>query len=289
MSDKTGPAAGQDDQSLSRRGFTALSVATSVALASGAARAAAAVVETDVQIKTADGMCDAAFIHPEGKGTWPAVLIWTDALGLRPAFRDMGKRLAAEGYAVLAPNPFYRSAKAPVFPNGLDFSSTVDRARLTELRKPMTPDAVARDGTTFLAFLDAQAQVNHKAKAGVVGYCMGGPMTLQTAAAVPTRVGAGGSFHGGGLVSDGPDSPHLLVSKIKARYYFAIAANDDQRQPDAKDKLKAAFAAASLPATIVVYDATQHGWCVKDGTVYNEAQAERAWGELLALYKKSLV
>ena len=178
---------------------------------------------------------DAALHRPAGFGAWPAVIVWPDIVGLRPVFREMGARLAAEGYVVLTPNPFYRSAKTPVFPN-----DAMDMAKANEYRKLMTPAAVARDGIALMAYLDSLAFVNKRATAGTVGYCMGGPMTMQTAAAVPGRIGAGCSFHGAGLVTDGPDSPHLLVPKMKASYYFGIATNDDMRQPDAKDKLKAA-------------------------------------------------
>jgi carboxymethylenebutenolidase len=283
--------------SLSRREFAVLSVAAGVAMAAGATAVAAKseVADSDVQIKTPDGVCDAALVHPKGKGTWPGVILYPDALGLRPAMRDMAKRLAADGYTVVVPNMFYRTAKAPVFARGFSFSSKEDMAKLGEVRKPLTSDAVMRDGTALVAFLDAQSTVNKSARIGVQGYCMGGPMTLQTAAAVPNRVGAGASFHGGGLVTDKPDSPHLLVPKIKARFYFAIAANDDERQPDAKTVLGTAFRAADLPAKIEVYEGCMHGWCVKDmpaeasKPIYNEAQAERAWGELLTLYKQVLV
>ncbi|WP_304177505.1 dienelactone hydrolase family protein [Phenylobacterium aquaticum] len=280
-----------DDQTdaLSRRDFTALTVGAAGAVVVATGAQAAEVVESDVTIKTTDGSCDAALFHPAGKGAWPAVLIWPDALGLRPEFRAMGKRLAAEGYVVLVPNPFYRSRPAPVFTGPFDFANADDRAKLALIRAPLTPDAVTRDAVAFVAFLDAQKVTNRKAKAGVQGYCMGGPMTMQTAAALPARIGAGGSFHGGGLVTAAPDSPHLLVPKIKARFYFGVAMNDDQRQPDAKDQLKAAFAAANVPAKIEVYDGALHGWCVPGSAVYNPASAERAWGELLALYKAGLV
>jgi carboxymethylenebutenolidase len=280
-----------DDQTLSRRDFAALSAAVAGASAIAGSAQAAEVVETDVTVKTADGLCDAALYHPAGKGTWPAVLIWTDIFGLRPAFRDMGKRLASQGYVVLVPNPFYRTRKAPVFAEGMkfDFNNPDDRAKLPPLTAPLTSDAVVRDATAHLAFLDAQKVTNKKAKAGVQGYCMGGPMTMRTAAALPGRIGAGGSFHGGGLVTDKPDSPHLLAPQIKANYYFGIASNDDQKQPDAKDKLKAAFAAVNRPAKIEVYDGAMHGWCVPGSAVYNAPAAERAWGELLALYKSALV
>ena len=280
-----------DDQTLSRRDFAALSAAVAGASAIAGSAQAAEVVETDVTVKTADGQCDAALYHPAGKGTWPAVLIWTDIFGLRPAFRDMGKRLAAQGYVVLVPNPFYRTRKAPVFEEGakFDFNNPEDRAKLPPLTAPLTPDAVVRDATAHLAFLDAQKVTNKKAKAGVQGYCMGGPMTMRTAAALPARIGAGGSFHSGGLVTDKPDSPHLLAPQIKASYYFGIASNDDQKQPDAKDKLKAAFAAVNGKAKIEVYDGALHGWCVPGSAVYNQPAAEKAWAELSALYKSSLV
>jgi len=283
-----------DDHSkgeISRRDFAAITAATGVAGLATSAQAAAEVVETDVTVKTADGMCDAALYHPAGKGTWPAVLIWTDIFGLRPEFRAMGKRLAAEGYVVLVPNPFYRTHKAPVFEPGVpfDFNSPTDRAKLPPLVGPLTPDAVTRDATAFLAFLDAQKVTNTKKKAGVQGYCMGGPFTMRTAAAMPARIGAGGSFHGGSLVTAGADSPHLLADKIKAKYYFGIAGNDDEKQPDAKDKLKAAFDAAKNPAKIEVYSSSKHGWCVPGSAVYDQPNAEKAWAELLALYKGALV
>jgi carboxymethylenebutenolidase len=280
--------------SLSRREFTALTVGTGVAVASGSALGAAA-VESAVQVKTPDGLCDAVLVHPKGKGSWPGAILFPDALGLRPAMRDMGKRLASDGYAVLIPNQFYRSTKVPVFDHMVNFQSKEDMARLGELRAPLTADAVTRDGTAFVAFLDAQSTVSKKVKMGVFGYCMGGPMTLQTAAAVPHRVGAGASFHGGGLVTDKPDSPHLLIPKIEAPFYFGIAASDDEKQPDAKVTLQQAFAAAKRPAKIEVYPGSLHGWCVKDmpamgdKPIYNEPLAERAWSELTGLFKRVLV
>jgi carboxymethylenebutenolidase len=281
---------------MSRREFAALSLAVGAAAAAGIATAAAAgVTETDVQVHTPSGVCDAALIHPQGQGRWPGVILFVDAFGLRPAMRDMAKRLAVDGYTVLVPNPYYRSTKPPGIDPGFDFTSTADRAKLDALRAPLTRDAVMQDAAAYVKFLDSQASVDKKAKMGVFGYCMGGPMTLQAAAAVPARIGAGASFHGGGLVTDKPDSPHLLVAKIKAQYYFGIAANDDQRQPDAKTKLDAAFHAANLPAKIEVYEGTLHGWCVKDmplqagKPIYNEALAERAWNELVGLYKRAQV
>jgi carboxymethylenebutenolidase len=278
---------------LSRRDFIAMSVAAGIVAAAGSASAAMPVVENDVTIKTPDGMCDAAFIHPT-TGSHPGVLIWADAFGLRPSMRDIGKRIAAEGYSVLVPNPFYRVAKAPVIANVSSFNFQTDMPKIQPLMASINaPGAAESDAVAFIAFLDAQKEVNKAKKIGTQGYCMGGPLVLKTAAAVPARVGAGGSFHGGGLVTDKPDSPHLLASKIKARMYFGIASNDDMRQPDAKDKLKESFAAAKVPAEIEVYPA-KHGWCVADmpsdasGPIYSMPDAERAWGKLVALYKAAL-
>jgi carboxymethylenebutenolidase len=282
---------------IGRRDFVALSVTAGLAATAGSAEAAGlAVVETDVEIKTPDGTCDAAFIHP-AKGSHPGVVIWTDAFGLRPVFRDMGKRLAAEGYSVLVPNPYYRVAKAPVFEDvaSFNFQNPDDRKKLGPLMGSINaPGAAEKDAVAYIAFLDAQKQVNKAKKIGTQGYCMGGPLIMKTAATVPNRVGAAASFHGGGLVTDRPDSPHLLAPKIKARMYLGIAASDDKQQPDAKDKLREAFAAAKVRAEIEVYPGTIHGWCVPDmpkqngNPIYNKPDAERAWGKLLALYKAAL-
>jgi carboxymethylenebutenolidase len=217
------------DYALSRRGLAALSLG---AVASASAMAAV-VSETDITIKMPDGDCDAALFHPAGDGRWPGIVIFADALGLRPTFRDMGRRLAAEGYVVVVPNPFYRTRKAPVLSGPFDFSKAEDRAKLVDLMAPLNITTKTSDGKTYVAFLDTQQQMNKGAKIGVVGYCMGGAYTLFTAAAVSERVGAGVSLHGGNLVIDNPDSPHLLVPKIKASFYFGIATNDDQKQPEA--------------------------------------------------------
>ena len=280
---------------VTRRDFIAMSVAAGIVAATGSAAAAMPVSESDVTIKTPDGMCDAAFIHPN-TGSHPGVIIWADAFGLRPTMRDIGKRIAAEGYSVLVPNPFYRVAKAPVLEEDKvrSFNFQTDMAKIQPLMASINaPGAAEKDAMAFVAFLDAQKEVNKSKKIGTQGYCMGGPLVVKTCAAAPNRVGAGGSFHGGGLVTDKPDSPHLLASKIKARMYFGIASNDDMRQPDAKDKLKESFAAAHVPAEIEVYS-SKHGWCVADmpsdpsGPIYNMPDAERAWGKLVALYKAAL-
>jgi carboxymethylenebutenolidase len=280
---------------IARRDFVAFSLTAGLAATAGSASAAADIVETDVDIKTPDGTCDAAFIHPKS-GSHPGVLLWPDAFGLRPAMRDMAKRLAADGYSVLVPNPFYRVSKAPFTDaSSFSFQNPADMAKLRPLMASVNaPGNGEKDAVAYVAFLDAQKEVDKAKKIGTQGYCMGGPLVVKTAAALPERIGAGASFHGGGLVTDKPDSPHLLAPKIKARMYFGIASNDDARQPDAKDKLKEAFAAAKVPAEIEVYAGAQHGWCVPDmpmqngAPIYNKADAERAWGKLLALYKAAL-
>jgi carboxymethylenebutenolidase len=292
--DRTGVTAAQPD--FSRRDFVAASLATGLAGVGGVAAAAEmSVTQSEVTIKTPDGNCDAVFFHPV-TGKHPGVLVWPDAFGLRSSMREIGTRLAAEGYAVLVPNPFYRLSKAPVFETAANFDFR-DKAAFDKLLPLMgsvnAPGAAEKDAVAFVAFLDAQPQVDRSKKIGAQGYCMGGPLVVKTAAAVPERIGAGASFHGGGLVNDKPDSPHLLAPKIKARMYFGIASNDDQKQPDAKDKLREAFAATKNPATVEVYPA-KHGWCVPDmpiesgAPIYSKPDAERAWSTLLALYRNAL-
>jgi len=283
----------------SRREFVAFSAVAGLAACGGVAAAAEAdVVAKDVVITTADGNCDAAYFYP-ATGAHPGVLIWTDAFGLRPAFRDMGRRLAAQGYAVLVPNPFYRMAKAPVYTAAemasFDFQNPAHMAKLKQfIASPAAAGAAEADARAYTAFLDSQASVNRARKLGTQGYCMGGPLVLRTAAAIPDRIGAGASFHGGGLATDKPDSPHLLAPKIKARLYIAVASNDDQRQPDAKDILRQAFAAARVSADIEVYANARHGWCVADmpqqngQPIYSKADAERAWSKLSGLYESAL-
>jgi carboxymethylenebutenolidase len=284
----------EEQNELSRRDFVAMGIAAGIVAAAGAASAAdLPVTEKDVEIKTPDGTCNAAFIHPT-TGSYPGVIIWADAFGLRPVLRDMGKALAKEGYSVLVPNPFYRVVReAGLDYRTFDFGNTADRAKLTPLMASITADGAAeKDALAFIAWLDQQKEVNKSKKIGTQGYCMGGPLVVRTAAS-SDRIGAGGSFHGGGLVTPNPNSPHLLAPKIKARMYFGIAKNDDEQQPTAKDTLREAMAAAKVPAEIEVYP-SQHGWCMSDfvkppaPAIYDKAQAERAWGKLLALYKQGL-
>jgi carboxymethylenebutenolidase len=276
------------DPTVSRRAFGLAAAATAVALYTPDAAAQAKVVEADVNVPMANGISDSALFYPEGKGKWPAVLVWTDILGLRPVFRELGHRLAAQGYVVLVPNPFYRNAKAPVVGDSFDFSKPEDRAKVMPLAAALTADASFSDAKSYVAFLDSQPQTDKKKKMGVQGYCMGGPLTFRTAAAAAGRIGASATFHGGGLVTDKPDSPHLLIPKMKAEVLCAVADNDDKREPAAKETLKAAFAAAHLTATVEVYDGCNHGWTVRGSQVYNEAGAERAWAKLLALYQRNL-
>ena len=248
---------------------------------------AADVTESDVEITTPDGTADAYFVHPTS-GAHAAVLVWPDILGLRPAFRQMGKRLAESGYAVLVVNQFYRSQKAPVVPEGASFADEATRNIVFPLAKTLSPTTHFTDAKAFLAWLDQQDAVDKGKKIGTTGYCMGGAMVMRTAATAPDRVGAGASFHGGGLATDAPDSPHLLIPKMKASFLIAVAENDDEKEPEAKNVLRKTFDDAGLDAEIEVYAGAAHGWCPPDSPVYNEAQAERAWSRMLVLFEKTL-
>jgi carboxymethylenebutenolidase len=272
---------------MSRRQFGAMTVGTGLMFMLPKLADASEVKESDVEIKTADGTCDAYFVHP-ASGKHPGVLVWPDIFGLRPAFKSMGKRLAESGYSVLVVNQFYRTKKPPIAAEGASFQDPDVRAALMKLAGTLNTQTVDTDAKAFIAWLDKQASINKKRKMGTTGYCMGGPMTMRTAAALPDRIGAGASFHGGGLVTDKPDSPHLLVPKMKAAFLFAIATNDDEKQPEAKNVLRETFAKANLPAEIEVYEGALHGWCPPDSQVYSEAQAEKAWSRLLAVFGKAL-
>ena len=281
------------DADINRRAFTAASIAAGalIGAASVANAQAQAVTETDVSIKTPDGETDAALYTPPGKGPFPGVLIFTDIFGLRPAFRDMGRRLAASGYVVLVPNPFYRTKKGPLLTadEQATFNFQKDFAKLGPHTGAITADGTSKDEGAWIAYLDGLPQVSKKAKLGVAGYCMGGPRVVQASALRPDRVGASFTAHpGNGLVTDKPDSPHLLAPKIKAKSFFAIAQNDAMMKPDIADQLKAAYAAAGNPCGAEVYHA-DHGWTMPDSAVYNKDEAERAWVQRLSLYKSALV
>ncbi|MDE2976100.1 MAG: dienelactone hydrolase family protein [Acidobacteriota bacterium] len=269
---------------LTRREFGAVSAGAGLTILLPRAANAQSVTESEIEITTPDGVCDSYFVHP-ASGAHPGVLIWPDAFGLRPAMRQMATRLAESGYSVLAVNQYYRTKKAPIA-EGTDFGAL--RETLMPLMRSLSPETNVTDARAFVGFLDEQDAVDSDRKMGTMGYCMGGPMTMRTAAALPDRIGAGASFHGGGLVTDQPNSPHLLVKDMTAHYLFAIAENDDQRQPEAKDVLRETFEAAGLPAEIEVYEDAMHGWCPPDTPVYHEAQAERAWSRLLALFGRAL-
>uniref|UniRef100_UPI0035CA94A3 dienelactone hydrolase family protein n=1 Tax=uncultured Sphingomonas sp. TaxID=158754 RepID=UPI0035CA94A3 len=272
---------------LTRRGFATIAGAAGLAMLLPAPANAAKIAGRDVVIDTPDGKADAYFVAP-ATGTAPGVLVWPDIMGLRPAFRQMADRLAQSGYAVLVVNQFYRSIKSPIIAPGEDFGQPAVRARIMPNVQALSPAGTTRDSVAFVAFLDAQKQVDRRKGLATTGYCMGGPMVFRTAAANPGRIRAGATFHGGGLVTDKPDSPHLLIPKMKAAYLIAIAANDDARSPTDKDSLRAAFAAAKLPAEIEVYAGTLHGWTPPDSTVYNAAMADKAWARMLALFSKAL-
>ena len=277
-------AAYLSDQGMTRRRFGAESAGAGFALLLARAANALAVTESEIDVNTPDGVADCYFVHPSS-GAHPGVLIWPDAFGLRPAMRQMAKRLAESGYSVLVVNQYYRTQRAPIV-SSTNFTEA--RATLRPLMASLNPETHTTDAKAFVGFLDGQASVDARRKMGTMGYCMGGPITMRTAAAVPGRIGAAASFHGGGLVTDRPDSPHLLVPKMKAQYLFAIAENDDSRQPEAKDVLRDAFAQANLAAEIEVYEGALHGWCPPDTQVYHEQQAERAWSRLLALFERAL-
>ena len=244
---------------------------------------AVTVTDGDVTITTPDGSCDSYFVHP-ASGTAPGVLLWPDIFGRRPAMHQMAKRLAESGFSVLVVNPFYRAQKAPTAAKG----AATPIQELMPLARALNETTHMTDAKAFIAWLDQQPSVAKNKKIGTQGYCMGGPIAFRTSAAVPDRVGAVASFHGGGLVTDQPNSPHLQASKTKAQFLIAVAANDDQRAPAEKDVLKDTFAKANLPAEIEVYTGAAHGWCPPDSGVYNEPQAEKAWSRLLALYQKAL-
>jgi carboxymethylenebutenolidase len=277
----------QRAKELTRRQFSSIALGAALAAALPKLANAAETQGTDVEIKTAAGTADAYFVHPK-TGKYPGVLMWPDIFGLRPTFKAMATRLAESGYAVLVINPFYRTKKAPTAPDHADFSDPPTRNALMALMNSLTPETAEVDARGFVPYLDSQAAVDRKKKLATTGYCMGGPFAMRTAALFPGRIGAGAIFHGAGLVTDKPDSPHLLIPKMKAHYLIAIAENDDRKQPDAKDVLRDSFSSAHLPSEIEVYAGTMHGWCPPDSHVYDRVQAEKAWSRMLALFSSSL-
>jgi len=272
---------------LTRREFSKRGVGAAIAMMLPPVANAVDVVEQDVMVETPDGMSDCYFVHP-ASGAHAAVIVWPDIVSIRPAFRAMGKRLAESGYSVLVVNPYYRTAKGQIVPDGKGFRDEGIREMLMPHARSLSPETCVTDGRAYVEYLDQQPSVDTNRKIGTTGYCMTGSYTMRLAAAIPDRIGAGGSFHGGGLATDAEDSPHLLAAQMKAGFLIAIAANDDERDPEAKVLLREAFDANGVNAEIEVYEDTLHGWCPPDSAVYNEAQAERAWSRLLALFEKEL-
>lgn len=273
---------------LTRREFSQMTAAAVLMAVLPKVANAKQVAESDVVIKTPDGEADCYFVHPVS-GPAPAVLIWPDILGLRPAFRQMGKRLAESGYAVLVVNPYYRDEKSPVVGEGASYSDEEVRTKVRALAGNLSAETNVTDAEAFIGWLDQQEAVDTSKKMGTTGYCMGGPMVFRTAAAVPDRVGAAGTFHGGGLVTDQENSPHLLIPQMQAQFLIAIAENDDEKEPKVKYTLAKAFNKAGLEAEIEVYDGAMHGWCPPDSRAYNEGQAEQAWSRMLSLFNSALV
>lgn len=276
----------QSNPDLSRRQLGKAAAGVGLAMMLPPVANAQEITESHVDIRTSDGVADAFFVHPS-TGQHPAVLIWTDILGLRPAFEMMARRLAQSGYSVLVPNPFYRSARAPVVEEGASFQDPAVREVVIGMRSVLTAETDISDAAAFVEFLDAQSSVDSNRKMGTTGYCMGGPMVMRTVG-TNSRMGAGGTFHGGGLATDAANSPHLLIPEMDASMLICVAANDDENEPEVKNILRESFAAAGVPAEIEVYEGTLHGWCPPDSAVYYEAQAERAWSRLLNLFENAL-
>ncbi len=272
---------------MTRRQFNKLAAGTAMAMMLPPVANAFAVTSTDVEITTPDGVCDALFVHP-AEGKHPAVLMWPDILALRPAFRKMATRLAESGYAVLCVNPYYRDAKAPVVEEGESFQDDSTRQKVIPMYRNLSAKTHMSDAAAFVSWLDEQSAVDTDRKVGTMGYCMGGPIIMRTAATVPDRIGAACSYHGGGLVTDKADSPHLLIPKMKAKFLIAVAENDDERDPESKIVLRDTFAEHGLEAEIEVYEGAMHGWCVLDSRVYNFDAAEKAWVRTLALFERAL-
>ncbi len=272
---------------VTRRQFGKLSAAAGLAMVLPPVANAQDTSERDVEVTTPDGTADCYFVHPSS-GQHPSVLVWPDILGLRPAFRAMGKRLAQSGYSVLVVNPFYRDARSPVVEEGASFADQETRDHVLPMARHLNAETHFTDARAFVSFIDQQSEVDTSRGIGTTGYCMGGPIVMRTVAAVPNRLGAGATFHGGGLATDQDNSPHLLIPDTKAHMLHCVAANDDEDDPEAKHTLRAAYDAAGIPAEIEVYEGTLHGWCPPDSRVYNEAQAERAWSRMLVLFETAL-
>ena len=272
---------------LTRRQFNKQGAAAALVMALPVAANAVEVTGRDVVIETPDGEADAYFVHPT-EGAHAAVMLWPSIVGIRETFRMMGTRLAESGYSVLVINPYYRTQQGPVIPEDKGFRDPGMRDVLMPFARSLSAETCVTDGTAYVDWLDGQDEVDTGRLIGSIGYCMTGSYCIRLAAAMPGRIGAGCSFHGGGLVTDADNSPHRLLPQTMAGFLIAIAANDDERSPDEKVVLREAFDAAGLEAEIEVYEGALHGWCIPDSGVYHEAQAERAWGRMLALFERRL-
>ncbi len=272
---------------ISRRRFGQLAGTAALGMMlPSAAFAQEELLEDDVLIETPDGEADCYFVRP-AEGIHPGVLVWPDILGLRPTFRMMGRRLAQQGYSVLVVNPFYRSAQAPVVEEGASFGDQATRDIVLPMARELNAETHITDANTFVPWLDHQGKVDSSRMMGTIGYCMGGPMVFRTAAERPYRIGAAATFHGGGLVTDEDNSPHRRIPDMTAEFLVAIAQNDDEENPQAKNTLRETFQENGLRAEVEVYPA-MHGWTVPDSDVYDEQQAERAWDRLMVLFDRAL-
>lgn len=261
----------------------ALAAIAAIGFSTGA-RAGVPVTAEEVLVPTADGKAEAGLFYPAARGKYPAVILWPDFVGTRPVFRDLARRLAAEGFVVLVPNTFYRSMR----PNDaeLDPRAPDIRPTLMQYRAEATAEGIARDAQAYVAFLDRQKRADRK-KVGTVGYDLGGSYAFRAAAALPTRIAAVASIYGASVATVNPDSPHLRVAESKAAYYIAIAADDDQREPADKDEYRKVFGGAGLEGTVEVYEAN-HGWANPAGKAYDAAASERSFRALVALLKAKL-
>ncbi len=244
-------------------------------------------IEKEIEIRTADGTADGILFQADDGRRCPGVIHLTDIAGIRPSHRAMAQRLAEKGYTVLLPNIFYRTGRTPIFDFVPKFGEERTMKRFGELRAPLTPEATERDAASYVDFLAANSSVSAGAM-GVVGYCFTGAMAMRTAAVRPAKIAAAASFHGGGLFTDGPTSPHHVLPRIKAELYFGHATNDQSMPKEAIEKLDRALAAWGGKYQSEVYQDAYHGWTTADAPVFNQPQAERAFEKLTALFARTL-
>jgi carboxymethylenebutenolidase len=242
-------------------------------------------IEQNIDIRTADGTADGVLVRPEGKEELPAVIVLTDIWGIRLAFVDLAKRIAERGYVVLLPNIFYRSAKAPVFPAPGDFQEPRTRERIGEITRPLTPDAMERDGSAYVDFLASQPAVS--GQMGVVGFCFAGPFALRTAAARPDRIGAAASFHGGGLYKEEETSPHRVLPRVKARLYFGHATNDNSMTAGQIEMFETALEKWGGDFSSETYNA-RHGWMIPGREMFDPDNAKKGFDKMIELFDGAL-